>query len=105
MSNGGEEILVTAAEGEEILRFAYSDQPPWPAVADGGGRSLELFDAWSVPTVLPAKNAFLALAQNWRASNLFHGSPGRFHNSGISVEALEPRGHRTFDIRLGDVQR
>lgn len=49
LNNGGERILVTAADGIPILDFTYSDESPWPTVADGGGSSLQLINPPGVP--------------------------------------------------------
>ncbi|UCH14928.1 MAG: CotH kinase family protein [Bacteroidales bacterium] len=39
-SNGGEEVLLTNGEGEEIIHFYYYDDSPWPVLADGIGFSM-----------------------------------------------------------------
>ncbi|MGB8491945.1 MAG: CotH kinase family protein [Bacteroidales bacterium] len=39
-SNDGEEVLLETASGRTVIDFIYSDAPPWPADADGGGYSL-----------------------------------------------------------------
>jgi hypothetical protein len=39
-SNGGEEVLLTNALGEEIIHFNYADSGSWPSRADGDGYSL-----------------------------------------------------------------
>ncbi len=45
LSNGGDSIELRAASGELIDQVEYTDSPPWPQEADGGGVSLELVDA------------------------------------------------------------
>jgi|WetSurMetagenome_2_1015567.scaffolds.fasta_scaffold03059_2 hypothetical protein len=40
LSNGGEYILIYDKSGAPILSFTYSDNYPWPADADGHGKSL-----------------------------------------------------------------
>ena len=60
LSNGGEQIIVRAADGSLIRRFTYSDSFPWPVEADGAGSSLVLRD--------PAANPDHNLASSWRAS-------------------------------------
>lgn len=45
LSNGGETIELTDAEGSVALRCSYGDDPPWPVAADGDGPSLERRDS------------------------------------------------------------
>jgi len=40
LSNGGEEVLLSDPSGNEIFRFTYMDDDPWPKAADGSGKSL-----------------------------------------------------------------
>ena len=61
------EIKILNPLGATLLSVAYSDQPPWPTAADGGGHSLVL----ARPS-LGEKNP-LAWAPSW----LKGGSPGR----------------------------
>lgn len=68
LSNSGETLRLVAADGSDIKHFAYSDQPPWPAEADGQGYTLEL--------VNPRTNPDHALASNWKASSTIGGTPG-----------------------------
>jgi hypothetical protein len=69
LSNGGERIVLKDANGNTILDFTYSDSPPWPAAADGGGRSLEIRN--------PANSgAYYADGANWIAGAEVGGSPG-----------------------------
>lgn len=39
-SNGGEYVLLTDPQGNQVLSFTYNDKVPWPLEADGGGYSL-----------------------------------------------------------------
>lgn len=66
LNNGGEDLLLTAADGSPIQSFGYLDRVPWPSSADGGGKSLTLI----APTSDPGN------AENWRASVALGGSPG-----------------------------
>lgn len=66
LANSGEWIRLLAADGAEILSFAYDDASAWPDRADGQGASLEIID--------PAGDA--SDPENWRASSKFGGSPG-----------------------------
>lgn len=68
LSNGGETLTLVDAVGDTITSFTYDDDPPWPAPADGGGRSL----VPSQPNSNPSPN----LASSWRASTNADGSPG-----------------------------
>ena len=76
LANGGESIIVLAANDAPIYTFSYDDAGAWPGRADGGGSSLELSNPASAPTTLPDKVAFLGAPENWRPSSEFHGTPG-----------------------------
>jgi hypothetical protein len=49
LDNGGETLRLLRPVGSnawvEIDRVTYGDDPPWPALTDGGGASLQLIDA------------------------------------------------------------
>src|SRR5207237_6493037 len=49
-----------------IISVDYSPSGPWPAAANGGGRSLEII----------GPNGDAADPANWQASALFDGTPG-----------------------------
>ncbi|RME90186.1 MAG: lamin tail domain-containing protein, partial [Verrucomicrobia bacterium] len=66
LANGGERIELIAADGSLIESVDYDDEGGWPALADGGGHSLEVVDPLGDPDD-PA---------NWRASVQPGGSPG-----------------------------
>ncbi|MEN9678735.1 MAG: hypothetical protein RIS76_4631 [Verrucomicrobiota bacterium] len=69
LENSGESVVLrSAAGGGEIFRMRYSDDPPWPVEADGGGHSL-------VPQEDGAPS--LSVPAHWRASLEEKGSPGR----------------------------
>lgn len=74
LNNAGETLaLSTRVGGVPIFSFTWSDRPPWPTIADGGGFSL-------VPLAasLPGQSTTnINLASNWRASLELKGSPGR----------------------------
>ena len=61
LSNGGEILGLITPEGDDIRRFAYDDQAPWPEDADGGGSSLVLID--------PISNPVHSLPESWQASS------------------------------------
>lgn len=65
LSNGGETITLTDNESNIADTVTYSDSSPWPASADGGGRSLELIDPLSDNDV----------STSWGASNVVEGTP------------------------------
>ncbi|HWB04624.1 MAG TPA: lamin tail domain-containing protein [Verrucomicrobiales bacterium] len=68
LSNGGERVTLEAPGGVIIKTFAYDDEPPWPAAADGTGPSLVL--------IAPLTNPNHELPQNWRLSTAAGGNPG-----------------------------
>ena len=68
LSNGGEQITLRDSAGAIIHQFTYSDDAPWPNLADGFGRSLRLIDTESSPD---HNNAV-----SWMASSIYHGAPG-----------------------------
>jgi hypothetical protein len=68
LSDSGEEILLTGAGGQEIRRFTYLDEFPWPASPDGLGPSLIL--------IAPRSNPDHAVALNWRPGTSVGGTPG-----------------------------
>ena len=67
LDNGGEKIVIQAADDTEIAALRYEDAAPWPVEADGSGRSLVLAAFETNPD--PNKPA------NWRASLKSQGSP------------------------------
>ncbi len=66
LANEGEAIQLKDAQGVQIDYVIFDDEAPWPALADGGGPSLELMDP-SLVNSLPA---------NWQASDVQGGTPG-----------------------------
>jgi hypothetical protein len=101
LSNSGERIVLRSAAGATIQDLTYSDDSPWPTVADGDGPSLEVID--------PAGDAMSPA--NWRASAIPGGSPGRdglappgdFNNDG-SIDAADQNNWRAtfgFSVPLG----
>ncbi|MDP6892336.1 MAG: lamin tail domain-containing protein, partial [Verrucomicrobiota bacterium] len=69
LSNKSEKIELTDNLSKPFLSLTYSDQPPWPSNADGSGFSL-------VPR-LANTNPKPNDPNNWRASAIIGGSPGR----------------------------
>ncbi|MBB5351931.1 hypothetical protein HNR46_002170 [Haloferula luteola] len=68
LSNGGERIVLTAADGSVIRDFTYDDAAPWPVSPDGDGPSLELISPFDAPDH--------GVGTNWRASTEDGGTPG-----------------------------
>lgn len=66
LENSGEEVALAAADESDIFRFTYGDQPPWPAAADGDGRTLVLRSPLADPRD----------PTNWRSSAAAGGNPG-----------------------------
>ena len=68
LSNGGETIRLLTAEGVEIQKITYTDDPPWPtSVVDGGGYTLVIIDPQGDGSD-PA---------NWQVSGVLGGTPGK----------------------------
>jgi hypothetical protein len=80
LANDGETISLQNTNGDTLIRMAYDDRFPWPNSADGYGYSL----------VLREENAYTDLnnANNWRASKIINGSPGKNDNATV-VEVPE----------------
>jgi len=64
LSNGGETITLSDANGIDLTSITYNDRQPWPLEADGTGYSL-IFTGGdpNIPT-------------NWRPSTTLGGNPG-----------------------------
>ena len=87
--SSGEHLIVNAPSGSQIMDFEFSGAGFWPERADGLGSSAELISPGSVPTGLAAKNDYLDLGANWKASCEYHGNPGRFGNCTTTVAINE----------------
>ncbi|MCH2065499.1 MAG: CotH kinase family protein [Roseibacillus sp.] len=68
LSNDGENITLSAADGSAIRSFTYNDRDPWPELADGDGLSLVLRN--------PLSNPDHSDPLNWRSSAVVNGAPG-----------------------------
>ena len=82
LDSGGETIAIHAANGGVIKEFTYDDDPPWPVVGVGGGRSIVLND--------PATNPNPAHPSNWILSAREGGTPGE-SGSGADTFTGDPR--------------
>ena len=73
LSNSGEQITLTAVDGETaVLDFEYQDGRGWPLAADGAGHSL-------IPLASANQeqgSGALYYGGNWRSSVFMSGSPG-----------------------------
>jgi hypothetical protein len=78
-SNGGEEVLLSDPLGNDLIRFFYSDDPPWPTEADGDGFSL--VSALKNPSGFPGDAAY------WTKSYYRGGSPFADEPFDLSSEA------------------
>ena len=67
LANSGEHIVL-AALSDVIINFEYSDDLPWPVLADGSGFSL-------VP-ISDSSELEQGKADYWRNSSVINGSPG-----------------------------
>lgn len=67
LSNGGEYLLLADTQGNPLISFSYSDDPPWPTETDGYGYSL--VPASDFPNSNPD------LYSDWRRSGEMGGSP------------------------------
>jgi hypothetical protein len=75
LDNVGEQLQLVNASGAAIMDFTFADDQPWPAQADGSGRSL----------VLRRPGADPALPESWRASVSLSGNPGAGDNLSYSA--------------------
>lgn len=66
LSNGGETVEISDADGNVIISLTYSDEQPWPQSADGDGYALVATQPSSMPN-----DPFL-----WRSSRDIGGTPG-----------------------------
>jgi hypothetical protein len=66
LSNKGEKIILSNAEGQVLVEVEYDDDNGWPLSADGRGDSLILIDETGTPND----------PKSWRASPNLNGSPG-----------------------------
>lgn len=94
LSNSGELLELRRADGEVLHSFTYSDKPPWPVEADGGGYSLVLID--------PGSNPDHGDPRHWRASLVAGGSPGGSDVIDYEDWKLANGGHGDDEDRDGD---
>ena len=85
LNDAGEQIDLLGASGIPLISVIYDNANGWPATANGDGSSLELLDP--IGTSASAGQATLMLDQPelWRASRLYHGSPGRLDEGSETI--------------------
>lgn len=80
LDNGGESLSLQVMQGTNWIvlnQVTYSDDPPWPGAADGGGASLQLID----PTQDNAR------AANWAAVTNNTLAPPAWHYAAVTGTA------------------
>lgn len=98
LSNAGERLTLSFGANTPIHDFEYNDRDPWPEASDGGGRSLVLMN--------PTRRPDPAQAENWRASAVVGGSPGRAGSNTIErwrATAFSPA-QIEAGIAIGDLE-
>lgn len=68
LDNGGDRILLLDGSGNPADEVRYSDGGRWPALADGGGSTLELRDPWAdnaVPEAWAASDESARVGWTW----------------------------------------
>jgi hypothetical protein len=80
-SNGGEEVLLSDPLGNDLIRFFYSDDPPWPTEADG--------DGFSLVSAVKNPSGFPGDATYWAKSFYRGGSPFADEPFGVSNKTDE----------------
>lgn len=97
LGNGGEPLILKDADGETEDRVDYSDDYPWPYLADGYGPSLQLLDP-ALDNSDPA---------NWMADADLFSTPGRKNGtstgSGRVTAAVTPFEYRVYPNPAGQV--
>lgn len=77
LNNAGETLTLRRSNNDLVLTMDYSDDPPWPTLADTAGHSLILIDPFSNPD--------LSDPLNWRASVAPGGTPGTDDSVGYAT--------------------
>ncbi len=106
LSNGGEEILLSESNGEEVMRFFFQDSSPWPDGADGDGFSLSSEEA--NPAGDPADYEYWTLSYKPAgtpfADNIQTGPepPGSLPDGSLSVYPNPTKGEVTVRLITND---
>ena len=85
LSNSGERLTLEAADGSTLLDFTYGTNFPWPAEADGFGRSMVLINPADPMNPL-----------SWRLSTSNGGNPGTSDSIPLAS------GENLLDYALGE---
>jgi hypothetical protein len=106
LNNAGETISLKDLDADEkFLEITYGDAAPWPAEADGNGRTI-------VPLTL-GETGDLSSASHWRASFRKYGSPGKddpgtvlinealTHTDLPKTDAIELYNPNGYDVDIG----
>ncbi|HEY5913246.1 MAG TPA: lamin tail domain-containing protein [Verrucomicrobiae bacterium] len=93
LDNAGEIISLVGSNGLEISSVRYGTGGDWPSRPDGKGSSVELAAPPPPDATDQAVRAYLNDGRHWKASSLYHGSPGRFDVSTKSVRINEVLSH------------
>ncbi len=72
LDDDGEQITLGDRDGQTVFSFAYNDFDD----SDGNGLALELVAPTYVPSAEPDRASFLDLADSWRTSEEYGGTPG-----------------------------
>ena len=100
LNDNGELIEIWDKEGRLLCSLNFDNTPPWPLSPDGDGSSLELLE-----TIFPSINeggesVILSDASLWRASRIYHGSPGRVDDAirgvAVSLNKIDQSGNYTM---------
>ena len=93
LSNGGEAVEVSDANGGVLISFTYDDDAPWPIETDGLGYSLVRVDLEGDPND-PA---------SWSASRQVGGSPGEPESDVTAAFTANPAsGNRPLTVAFTD---
>ncbi len=98
LSDSGETVTLVSSNGTALVSVTYDSSGDWPSRADGGGSSLQLAEPSQAPDDPTELAAFLADGNNWSASLLYHGSPGRFESVDTSVIINEVLSHTDVGV-------
>jgi hypothetical protein len=85
LNDAGEQIDLLSASGVPLISVIYDNANGWPAAANGDGSSLELMDPVGVSASAGQATLILDQPELWRASRLYHGSPGRLDEGSETI--------------------
>lgn len=88
LSNKGETITVSARNRELLFSVSYSDKFPWPAEADGDGKSLKFIQSNYSINAPETKSDIQSSSVNWSVSEENFGNPGSVASSGTTTNKI-----------------